>query len=386
MKKCDKYKAHEYFLKKYEDKYTNRGNLMSFGYSTMPRIIRYSPDLSSDAKICYETLMDMILNTEETIPWLYYPSQKRIALLSGLRRQLVNKAMVQLKKANLVGSKRQGLGKQNIYCLLSPPDKFVDNAIKCRAILNLISRDEISWDDISDSMEIKNEEVLAKIGREKSMVTLDVRNNGHQEVFQENADQLNDDTTDSKNSEIHQEVFGKNGIKPNDDTADGDNSRILQEVFSKTASKAMPPLDLTAISEKQELTSGDVSSGDLYSELQEEESNSAYSVEMLKYVQNIVDWYNGQVAIHDNLVKTVQRPKVISTLSYNRYSIIRQWYENNISIDSVVSQITEEIEKHKDKEISGINYFKAVKDIPTPSGFPDMVEHSKKLQEKYRRD
>jgi hypothetical protein len=76
MNNKDKQRAHEYFLNEYGEQYTNRGHLMSFGYSTLPRVIRYSKDISSDAKICYETLTDMIMNTEATNPWLFFPSQK----------------------------------------------------------------------------------------------------------------------------------------------------------------------------------------------------------------------------------------------------------------------------------------------------------------------
>lgn len=241
MNNKDRRKAIEYFVEKYGEDYADRSYAWSFGYSTLPRVVRYSPDLSSDAKICYSTLTDMMNNTEETIPWGYFPSQKRIALLSGMRRQVVNKSMRELEKAGLVGSKRQGLGKQNIYCLLAPPAKFIDSALQARAIVNLIRRDEMSWDDVSDNGEVNDTALLAKIGAEKSMVTPDVRNNGQQEVFQENADQLSEDTTD------------------------GDNSEKLLEVNSETQLQPTSPQGATPISEKQELTSVEVTSDNITS-------------------------------------------------------------------------------------------------------------------------
>ena len=253
MDNREKQKAHDYFVETYGADYDNRGHLMSFGYSTLPRLVRYSSKLSSDAKICYETLTDMIMNNDETIPWLYYPSQKRIALLSGLRRQQVSKAMRELQNANLVGSKRQGLGRQNVYCLLAPTQEFVDGALKCRAILNLIKREEMSWDDISDNNEVSDSNIFAKIEAEKSMVTPDVSHNVHQEVFSENAHQLNDSTTEGNNSQIHQEVFSENALQ------------------------ALPPKVAPAISEKQELTSVDVTSDDI-KDSSVSESNSSEQV------------------------------------------------------------------------------------------------------------
>lgn len=245
MNKVNKVKAHKYFIEKYGKDYTNLGYLMSFGYSTLPRIIRYSYDLSSEAKICYETLTDMMLNTTDTIPWLYYPSQKRIALLSGIRREQANRALRELENANLIGSKRQGLGKQNIYCLLSPQVDFVENAKTVRSILNLISRDEISWDNIADNGEIVADDpevkkaILAKIDAEKSMVMPDVSNNAHQEVIGKNRVECSDDTTEGQKSQSHQEVIGENSLQP------------------------MLSLPSTPFSQKQELTSVEVTSDEL---------------------------------------------------------------------------------------------------------------------------
>lgn len=368
MDKEQKIKAHKYFMGKYGETYTNQGNLMSFGYDNLPRLIRCSSKLSSDAKICYGTIMDMILNNEETIPWLYYPSQKRIALLSGLSRQYVNKAIHELVQAGLLGVKRQGLGQQNVYCLLSPSPEFVDEAINYRAILNLIKHDEMSWNNISDSLKVIAESddklsvLLDKLANEKSivekekchksMLTLDVSNNVHQEVNGKYATQSNDGLTESDNSGIHQEVISENGTH------------------------AMPPLSAPAISEIQELSSVGLSSDESSSpvinnpgvddektdddENKTKMSNNPDSKFLPKMDSKTLNEFTGYMA---NIRKGLLEYDVIEEPSIRNQRVVevpllRKWFDAGIPITCVLSGIKTTISHYKKKDkIRSVKFF-----------------------------
>jgi hypothetical protein len=108
-------------------------------------------------------MIDLMTNNDEPFAWLYFPSQKRIAFISGLTRKVVHKAMKQLVSEGLIGSKRMGLGRQNIYCVLRPDDDFVREAIRRRCVLLMIKQERITWDDIDDFGTVTDEDIVAEI-------------------------------------------------------------------------------------------------------------------------------------------------------------------------------------------------------------------------------
>lgn len=78
----------------------------------------------------------------------------------------------------------------------------------------------------------------------------------------------------------------------------------------------------------------------------------------LEYVQTVVDWYNGQVGIRENLTQKVNRPVKVATLKYNRYDAVNFWYDQGLTVKQVVVRLDEQIGRHSEKEIKGLNYFK----------------------------
>ena len=159
-------KALNYFAAKHGDAYNDSSKIFDFGWSNLPRIVQYAPELSSDAKICITVLIDLKHNNNSPNPQLFYPSQKRIAFLSGLSVSAVSRAFSKLEEVGLVGKMRLGQGKQNIYCLLKPPDVFVLNAIKRRSIVELIRQGRLDWADVDEKGEViiedENEKKIAE--------------------------------------------------------------------------------------------------------------------------------------------------------------------------------------------------------------------------------
>ncbi len=366
MNNKEKQKAHEYFNNKYGEDYTNRGHLMSFGYSTLPRLIRYSKHLSPDAKICYETLTDMIMNTEMTNPLLYFPSQKRIAFLSGMRRENANKALRELNKANLIGVKRRGQGKQNIYCVLAPPAEFIEEALQARAVLNLIQRNEISWNDISDDGKVNCDVISAKIEAEKSIIPFDVTNNALQEVIEKKPSLLNADTDNSPNSQSQQEVICENPPQP------------------------IPPQVARAIPEKQELTSVDITSEESSSSVVFSKVNSLDTLDKgtqkndddsekeifgsdFKTINNTGPQQNtaSKIAKVRNqtppteigneyfltIEQLLDKKNINVPLTFKNFAIVKKMYEGGVPLELVVKTIIEVISRAKGKKIRSFKYF-----------------------------
>jgi len=83
-----------------------------------------------------------------------------------------------------------------------------------------------------------------------------------------------------------------------------------------------------------------------------------YDKELLTYTQAIVDFYNGQVPLHENLVQRVTRPAKIKTLNANRYEAVRAWYDAGLTVEEVCQRLTALIERYNGKQIKGLNYFK----------------------------
>ena len=81
------------------------------GYFTIPRYI-IDLRISISARLLYCVLLDFAWNNG-----FCFPGQEKLGERMGLGRQQVNRLINELKGAGLVGVKRRGLGKTNLYVL-----------------------------------------------------------------------------------------------------------------------------------------------------------------------------------------------------------------------------------------------------------------------------
>ena len=84
------------------------------------QLSRYILDLriSNNAKLLYAFLLDFAWNNN-----FCWPGQEKLAKCMNLGRMQINRLTGELEKAGLVGIKRRGLGKTNLYRLYAKAKK-----------------------------------------------------------------------------------------------------------------------------------------------------------------------------------------------------------------------------------------------------------------------
>lgn len=84
------------------------------GFVAVPRVILLDTKLSPQLKTLYSLLLNYAWQDGEC-----FPGQNTLALNMGLKLLQIKRLLTQLKEAKLITTKRQGLGKPNIYYIES---------------------------------------------------------------------------------------------------------------------------------------------------------------------------------------------------------------------------------------------------------------------------
>lgn len=80
------------------------------GFAQVPNIVLRDSLLSGNEKTLYALLLSYAWQDNEC-----FPGQERLAKDMGLTRKSINQLLGKLRQAGLIGWKRQGLGKVNLY-------------------------------------------------------------------------------------------------------------------------------------------------------------------------------------------------------------------------------------------------------------------------------
>lgn len=86
--------------------------ISSGGFTQIPNVVLKHPKLSGNAKLCYAMLLHYAWQKNYC-----FPGQGTLADDMGATRPTVIKGLKELQKYGLLETKRQGLGKPNIYTL-----------------------------------------------------------------------------------------------------------------------------------------------------------------------------------------------------------------------------------------------------------------------------
>ena len=328
MSNNDFRKASQHFNAKYGDDYYNASKIFDFGWSCLPRVIQYS-DLPSDAKICMAVMIDLKHNSNSPNPQLYYPSQKRIAFLSGLSVSAVSRAMSKLEKAKLIGKFRLGLGKQNVYCLLNPPEEFVLNAIRRRSIIELLRQKKLDWCDINEKGEVIIEDATEK----KSAQTL---------VNALICKYANQENQLCKSRFANQEVRNAPGSAP---TLEVDNSELSSVELTSEESSS----DDDCGKNGENLTT----QGEPEKKLNNQ-PNRSKTVDL-----NKLDGLNKCLM---EVGETLEKHGVTSDGNYKNWNNsfvaqIRKWFDDGIPTSCVVEGIETTMSRHKNGKINSAKFF-----------------------------
>ena len=82
------------------------------GFTQVPNFILRSPTLSVGAKLTYAMFLSYAWHNE-----FCYPGQEKLAEAIGVSRQSVGTFIRELEAEGLIGVKRRGLGKTNLYTI-----------------------------------------------------------------------------------------------------------------------------------------------------------------------------------------------------------------------------------------------------------------------------
>lgn len=82
------------------------------GFTQVPNFILRSPKLSVGAKLTYAMFLSYAWHNE-----FCYPGQEKLAEAIGVSRQSVGNFIRELEGEGLIGVKRRGLGKTNLYTI-----------------------------------------------------------------------------------------------------------------------------------------------------------------------------------------------------------------------------------------------------------------------------
>jgi len=80
------------------------------GFAQVPNVVLRDPSLSGNEKMLFALLLSYAWQNEEC-----FPGQDTLAHDMGLKPRAIRQLLVKLKAKRLIGWKRQGLGKVNIY-------------------------------------------------------------------------------------------------------------------------------------------------------------------------------------------------------------------------------------------------------------------------------
>lgn len=86
----------------------------SLGFTQLPNIVLYARNLSAQAKTLYAILLSYSWKEDKC-----FPGYARLCEHMGLSEKIVRRHMQELEAVKLLAHKRRGLGKTNIYTLLS---------------------------------------------------------------------------------------------------------------------------------------------------------------------------------------------------------------------------------------------------------------------------
>ena len=85
------------------------------GFTIMPKKVFYNESLSVEARHIYESLLSHAWGEKDTC----FPSQSLLAERMGRSVRTVYKYLCELRDTGLISWERQGLGKPNLYRILS---------------------------------------------------------------------------------------------------------------------------------------------------------------------------------------------------------------------------------------------------------------------------
>ena len=80
------------------------------GFAQVPNVVLRDPSLTGNEKVLYALLLSYAWHDDEC-----FPGQETLAHDMGLKPRAIRQLLVKLKAKRLIGWKRQGLGKVNIY-------------------------------------------------------------------------------------------------------------------------------------------------------------------------------------------------------------------------------------------------------------------------------
>ena len=92
---------------------------LKHGFAQIPNVVLRDPLLSGNEKTLYALLLSYAWQDNEC-----FPGQDLLASNMGLTRRSITQLLTSLKKRKLIGWKRQGQGKVNIYHIRKLSDAF----------------------------------------------------------------------------------------------------------------------------------------------------------------------------------------------------------------------------------------------------------------------